>query len=197
VVPPDSFNSDGSESKEDPHDELAKRHVLKPWDKIRYLWRGELKLMARSFNALISAASSPQLEPHEPFLHVSAGTLAVAVTGGRGDVTATGLTALGHAKGPEAGPGEWGMLELFGSQLCIGEELWCCLLGDAFHHHLRFPCLLKKWNGSGLVVAVVSMLWLCPAVVQRLVHCHSPFFVRRCFCRRAFAASAFAQCPSP
>ncbi|GAX73762.1 hypothetical protein CEUSTIGMA_g1213.t1 [Chlamydomonas eustigma] len=160
VVPPDSFNSDGSEAKEDPLNEQGKRHLLKPWDKIRYLWRGELKLMARSFNALISAAPSPQLEPHEPFLHVSAGTLAVAVTGGRVDITVTGLTALGHSKGPDAGPGEPLLLVPLLSipllKLTV-HVTWKLPSGrNPMHHHI-FPrlthlgtCLGQDALGTGL-----------------------------------------------
>ena len=63
--------------------------------------------MARSFNALISSTTSPSLQPYDPFLHVSAGTLGLVVVTSRADVTATKFTALAHARGPDAGPGEW------------------------------------------------------------------------------------------
>ena len=42
VVPPDVFNSDGSEAKDPPGSALP----LPPWDKLRYIWRGELKVRA-------------------------------------------------------------------------------------------------------------------------------------------------------
>jgi hypothetical protein len=44
VVPPDVFNSDGSEAKDPP----GSRGALPPWDKMRYVWRGELKVRGRS-----------------------------------------------------------------------------------------------------------------------------------------------------
>ena len=40
VIPPDTFNSDGSEAKELP----GASGPLPPWDKLRYVWRGELKV---------------------------------------------------------------------------------------------------------------------------------------------------------
>ncbi len=61
--------------------------------------------MARSFQLLVAATDRPALLPHDPFLHLSAGTLALAVANGRLDLTATTLTALGHARGPGDGPG--------------------------------------------------------------------------------------------
>ena len=61
--------------------------------------------MARSFNALVSSGSAPALLPHDPFLHISAGTLALSLVAAKTDVTATRLTALAHARGPDTGPG--------------------------------------------------------------------------------------------
>ena len=78
-------------------------YISQPWP---LLHPSSTQLMARSFNALLSATTAPTLLPHDPFLHVSTGTLGLAVVTGRADITATSFTALAHARGPDAGPGK-------------------------------------------------------------------------------------------
>ncbi|EFJ42209.1 hypothetical protein VOLCADRAFT_97763, partial [Volvox carteri f. nagariensis] len=80
---------------------------LPPWDNIRYVWRGGMKVMIRGLNA-VAAASSLELPitAHDPRVTLSASTLGVKLSSGQVDLTATALSVLGFARGPGRGPGE-------------------------------------------------------------------------------------------
>eukprot|EP00955_Chlamydomonas_euryale_P041626 352055-Chlamydomonas_euryale.AAC.3 len=46
------------------------------------------------------------LQPHEPFLYAATNLLQVTCSPGRIDLSATALSALGHSRPPDSGPGE-------------------------------------------------------------------------------------------
>jgi hypothetical protein len=39
-------------------------------------------------------------------LHLTAASFGLGISSGRGEITTTGFTALGHARSPDAGPGQ-------------------------------------------------------------------------------------------
>lgn len=68
------------------------------------MWRGGLRVAIRQLSATLAVDLSPSPSPQEPCAQLSASTLALSVAAGRCDVTATGLSAVAHARSPDGGP---------------------------------------------------------------------------------------------
>ncbi|KXZ43624.1 hypothetical protein GPECTOR_85g354 [Gonium pectorale] len=81
---------------------------LRPWDNIRYVWRGGMKVLIRGLHLVVGGPSCLELplSASDPRVTLSAATLGVGIATGRVDVTATALAAEGLVTGPGRGPGE-------------------------------------------------------------------------------------------
>ncbi len=72
---------------------------------MRYMWRGVASVKLRGLTAVLANTQNPHVGVCDEKLMLTAATLSVAVAAGRIDLTTTNMSALAHAKAPDAGPG--------------------------------------------------------------------------------------------
>ncbi|KAL6747547.1 hypothetical protein V8C86DRAFT_2906629 [Haematococcus lacustris] len=102
IVPPDVIAPNGQEVAPSSSSSPA----LQPWDKLRYIWRGSIRVAARNLGIALAAGPFACPTAHDPHLYLHTQSTAIFWTAGHVDVNATGVTAVGRSHAPDASPGD-------------------------------------------------------------------------------------------
>ncbi|GFH32279.1 Fmp27_GFWDK domain-containing protein, partial [Haematococcus lacustris] len=102
IVPPDVIAPNGQEVAPSSTSSPA----LQPWDKLRYIWRGSIRVAACNLGIALAAGPFACPTAHDPHLYLHTQSTAIFWTAGHVDVNATGVTAVGRSHAPDASPGD-------------------------------------------------------------------------------------------
>jgi len=103
LIPPDNMKPDGTAVSS-----LPGNPRLRQSDKMRYVWRGGLRLGINRMKLIFGTGAVAQpLPQHDPHMVLTANTLCWTVGTGKMDVASTGVAVMGYARSPSTpGPGD-------------------------------------------------------------------------------------------